>query len=673
MDNGNRTNRKQTSSLRNNEADLCSSEYDKVISNKPSVHGILNESNQNTDQQRNNSMQNGISDTKSERSTDREILQETSTERKTNGITEPASENQQLHTSIAEEQREENRNDEVFRRTKTSTVTTTTTTTRSAATSGDDGTIVVDNSGTTTSSSSITTINTVVIRRIWKRIKSQSITRTLIETLDWIVFFEEDDPKQINSITYETRLKTFRFFFFIIFCIDIALNIYKSPTYDSTLIDVPHFSFFHYLPAVTPERVVVLWCMQSYLAFQVAFGLQMRWTVPLMCILNFYTYFCSRLDSYQHHYLLWWILFILSTVDWRNVKAWSIRLVLVQLSFVYFFAAVTKLDYLFRVQEILPIQINIWWLHKFISYTSIYLGLPNDHLLWWFAGFGVILLEFFLTFAIHTKNETLRTIAWFSGMIFHLMANLSSLHIRAFSYYMFALYILIAPDFIVRISNVGIPSTIRNIVVGFLRGVILVIMSSEDDDDDEYDRVIIRNSIEREVEERRHQQQQQQQQDLDPTTTPKWKHHTPPPHRRRPERAGWCLRIVFFIFFSILLFNPFAPASIRFIVWLIVCFISIKRPRQLTRLWHLVFGYKNSNRYPWWFAGLIFMIASNWSYVILKEVEFPVYHRVTTFNCLLWIMSSIRTEHSRTYYTISHLIHSYILLSIYFGNSIELY
>lgn len=512
-------------------------------------------------------------------------------------------------------------------------------------------------------------------QRYKRRLCNQPLLTSCVEFMDWLVFTDEDEDednmkgggganddecgkKKTSSILCPTRIKVFRFVFFIIFSFDIALNVNKANMYDATLIDIPHFNLFRYLPPVSPVLVTILWATQSYIAFWAAFGLQARWHIPLLAILNTYTYFCSRIDSYQHHYLLWWILVILSTVNWdsKKLKAWPFRLILVQLSFVYFFAGITKLDYLFRVQEVLPMQMNMLWLHKIVYVISAFMGFSNDHFIWWLIGFGVVVLEFFLSFAIHTNNETVRTIAWVSGGIFHTLANMSSLHIRMFSYYMFAFYIIMAPDYIIRILYNVMPSTLCYTIIGFLNSIIQILSEPEDDDDVEKKE----NEKETKMEESKAEAEPEPEAEAE-KNRPDWKKKTLPPGRRKPERAGWCARITFLVLCSLLCLVQLGPAFLRLLAWFYLFWLTIMRPRKLTRIRHIMFGNPTANRLPVILSIICLIFFGSWYSFALQSRNFPYYDRVAPFTTALWIFTSIRTPYNRTYYTAAHLCHCVVL------------
>lgn len=519
-------------------------------------------------------------------------------------------------------------------------------------------------------------------------------------------------------LTNEKRLTIFRVLFFATFCIDIATHVGKARLYDSARVDVPHFRFMHLLPAVTPERVVVLWVLQSYAAFHAVFNLQMRWTLPLMAVLNFYTYFCSRLDSYQHHYMLWWLLVILSAVDWKRPRAWTFRLALVQASVVYFFAAVSKLEYLDRVHLLLPMQMNVRWLHLPVMYVQRTLGLNNDLAIWWLLGLSVLLLELFLAAGIHVRDERVRSLVWMLGVSFHLMAHMA-LHIRAFSLYMFALYVLVAPSWLIKGAWLLRPPALWRGSKEAFFWIFGAILSPDDDEEEAYEQQQppvpspsqngSKSSKRRKKQQQKQKakqqqtfrkiettegeifylpvqaardedqgyddeseenddegwfsllssdkQQQQQQQD----GRPSWKKFRKPAHLRKQEKAGCCLRCGIWVVVTLLCTVPFAPGWLTFLIWVLMTFFVCMRPRKVTRLRHMVFGYTADNRYGWYIAVPAFLLSISWAHSALYEHAFPFHRNVTFWMAIYWLLCAVRTRDSRTPYLMAHMAETFVL------------
>src|SRR5665811_720882 len=79
----------------------------------------------------------------------------------------------------------------------------------------------------------------------------------------------------------------------------------------------------------------------------IAFGVATRWLVPLATVIYSWLYFGSQLDSYQHHYLIAMLLVIACFVPWQPargpVRAWALRLMLVELAIVYLWAEISKI------------------------------------------------------------------------------------------------------------------------------------------------------------------------------------------------------------------------------------------------------------------------------------------------------------------------------------------
>jgi len=136
-----------------------------------------------------------------------------------------------------------------------------------------------------------------------------------------------------------------------------------------------------------PSRIAMEfgWLMRVFLSVRIAFGEAARWESVVLSLVTAYQYFISQIDNYQHHYLLVLICIILSTINWsalgarleeqlanrrsiirqkQSVKGkgkdktsllaqgeaittttlWQFRLLMVQLSVVYFWTSVAKMD-----------------------------------------------------------------------------------------------------------------------------------------------------------------------------------------------------------------------------------------------------------------------------------------------------------------------------------------
>ena len=143
------------------------------------------------------------------------------------------------------------------------------------------------------------------------------------------------------------RLTLFRIWFYSLLALELWLRIGGTATYGADGFNVCHFAWMDpWLPLPAGHIMLIGWLFQSFLALRIALSSPPRWMPWLLAIQYAAFYFCSRIDSFQHHYLLSLLLIILAfiRVDKPAARSWPIRLVLIQLSIVYVWAAVAKMN-----------------------------------------------------------------------------------------------------------------------------------------------------------------------------------------------------------------------------------------------------------------------------------------------------------------------------------------
>lgn len=235
----------------------------------------------------------------------------------------------------------------------------------------------------------------------------------------------------------------FRVAFFALLGVDTFLQIEHAPRYGAGGFNVSHIPWLDWLlPEPGRELMLLVYLVQSFLAFAMVFGLGGRLTVALLTTLYGYAYFVSQLDSYQHHYLMFLVLVALCFVPWRQVRergrarvqSWALRLVLVQMAVVYVWAAASKMDGRWIDGSTLARQISVDWMRGVVEALG---------------GFGtaavvVLLAELLLAIAVPWRR--LWPVALVVGISFHLGVEVSGFQIGLFSYFMVALYLLIVPE-----------------------------------------------------------------------------------------------------------------------------------------------------------------------------------------------------------------------------------
>lgn len=230
----------------------------------------------------------------------------------------------------------------------------------------------------------------------------------------------------------------FRVAFFAVLSLDGWLDVAHAARYGAGGFNVSHLPWLDGLLPPPSRAVVLALCLvQAVLALRVALGGAGRATLVALTCAFAARYLSSQLDSYQHHYLVLVLLVALAVRPGRlddDGPAWPFRLVLGQLSIVYAWAAVAKLDPSWRGGDVLAQQVHVPWVRSAIEMVGGFAV----------AAAIVIALELFLAVAIHLRR--LRPVAAPLGIGFHLGLELADFHIGLFSYFMAALYLLVVPD-----------------------------------------------------------------------------------------------------------------------------------------------------------------------------------------------------------------------------------
>ena len=257
------------------------------------------------------------------------------------------------------------------------------------------------------------------------------------------------------------RLAVFRFCFFLILGWDCWDQISHAPRYGAGGLNVSHFPLLDdVLPM--PERLWMLgaYVLMSYLSFRIALGGATRFALPLLTGLWGATYFISQLDSYQHHYLIFLVLLICCFIPWdapredpredgSDVRAsWAVRLLTVQISILYFWTTITKLDPLWLSGETLSSQIKVPWVKAWM--LSAAQTLDTDIAgLWALAAVAVAAGELAVAVGWQLRRFWLPTLLL--GLSFHAGVELVEFKIGLFSYFMFTIYLLIVPSSVIKV------------------------------------------------------------------------------------------------------------------------------------------------------------------------------------------------------------------------------
>ena len=232
--------------------------------------------------------------------------------------------------------------------------------------------------------------------------------------------------------------------------------------------DVAHFGWLDAVrPFPSPALYVGLLLLIGLLAFVCALCDPARWMRALIAVLHTYSWTMSLHDTFQHHYFLSMVLtafvffprgaardLVVARAAARPaLSAWAFVLLAVNVSVVYFFAGVSKLDVAWRTGEIL--QLAPLSLLGPIQTWAESAGVPRD-LFWAASALGVVVVEWTVAvgYLIGVRRDTSRSrwVAALAGLTcvlaigFHASAEVVlSLRIGWFTYYMIiiaAVYLL---------------------------------------------------------------------------------------------------------------------------------------------------------------------------------------------------------------------------------------
>ncbi len=273
------------------------------------------------------------------------------------------------------------------------------------------------------------------------------------ETYDQTV----NDPYAITNLR---RVAVFRTLFFAVFAADALVNLFRARLYESGM-DAPHVPkipwLFSVLPAVTPMRLATFALVQMYLSVQLCLNLQHRWTVPLLCVSYAFSYYCSMLDMFQHHYMITLLMLVLSLQRWERPRAWVFRCCMALVSAVFFYEAMNKLTHLGDINRMLQITLLKLPVHISMNALAVSLGVSDDTV-WYALGASVILMQLCVSVAFHVRDPPeLRWLVWTVCLCFNTLVHMVGLRIRFFSFYMVSILFLYAPPEAVDIVSLMMP------------------------------------------------------------------------------------------------------------------------------------------------------------------------------------------------------------------------
>lgn len=240
-----------------------------------------------------------------------------------------------------------------------------------------------------------------------------------------------------------SKLLAARVVIFTLLALDALLAIRHAPRYGAGGFNVAQLPL---LDGLGPTRISYLVgeLLNATLFTFAALGVATRFVIPAAAAIYAWLYLGSQLDSYQHHYLVALVLLLASFVPWQRpagakpdtkIASWALRLILIQLGILYFWAAVSKFDPAWLDGRTLGNQIPATLeIRKLIDST---IGISAmSHV--------VVVVELVLAVAVWNPRAWL--VAAPLGILFHLGIVFTGLEIGLFAWLMIGFYTLLLPD-----------------------------------------------------------------------------------------------------------------------------------------------------------------------------------------------------------------------------------
>lgn len=262
-----------------------------------------------------------------------------------------------------------------------------------------------------------------------------------------------------------TRLTTWRSVFYAIFAFDLWLLFVEGASmYEAGEFIPPHLAWLEPVrPKLDVAGATAGYLVAGYLSLTLAVGAAGRRSAIALCVIFSTIYFSSQIDSFQHHYLLCWLLLLncfLPASAWgtdssrrpaegenssgRRVHSWAFQLIYVQLGIIYFWAAVTKTSAAWLngsgVRWILTSRELLAPIEEFMETLGFHPALALVALA------SVAMVGEYLTALIYWI-PSLRFAGFLLVPVFHSGIELMGLNIGLFTYYMVAASsVLLAPE-----------------------------------------------------------------------------------------------------------------------------------------------------------------------------------------------------------------------------------
>jgi len=254
------------------------------------------------------------------------------------------------------------------------------------------------------------------------------------------------------------------------------LRLGSASRYEPEEMSIAHFSWLDaWFPVPSAALYIGVCVLVGFLAWAIAVAELGRWWKGLLVLLYTYCWAMSRLDSYQHHYLLSWVLLCIvffpplrsadlfpsraegarlskrkaSGQPWRPcVSAWAWVLLGWFVAIVYFWTSVTKLEPVWLSGACLQQLSGAVSLMVPIQEAFAVLGMDKKTF-WQLVASGTIVVELLLAAGYllapwqdRSGKRSVRWFCWACGLLavgLHLGFELAGLKIGWFSFYMIGL------------------------------------------------------------------------------------------------------------------------------------------------------------------------------------------------------------------------------------------
>ena len=247
-------------------------------------------------------------------------------------------------------------------------------------------------------------------------------------------------------------------------------RVWRGAIFYDDRFQMAHFQFLEWLPTPTPALYVGIVLLCGLLSFLIALAGMNRVVLAALCLLYTWLWAITRMDSFQHHYLLSLVLLCLvffpkiGVDDWCGVEAnrragkkraertapvmtsaWAFVMLGASIAIVFVYTAIAKLDALWLGGHTLR-TIDVHGRLPLI-FGGIFSALGRSREdIWPFLATSVVFVELavavgYLTAVVPDRRSSLPlrivlTALWVMAMMLHLGFEALSLRIGWFSYYM---------------------------------------------------------------------------------------------------------------------------------------------------------------------------------------------------------------------------------------------